>query len=343
MFSSPVNRRLSQGSIAFYERLQNHTISIGLKNIGYLWLMRSAQMGLAQPALTAMAQGQVKFEILDQRVLSARLPGFAAGDVTKGILGLNCGILNPNLLAGYYEQESHRLGAGFMYGLEVTGFTHDRQGHINGVIAGRQQIEAQTVIVATGAWLGLTMALAGLEVPVTPIKRQLFSVSARQQPLSSLLRTRGLNDYDLLPLVILPDGAYIRPATSSFLLGYANPDQPSGLEDRPHTEPDFFENRLRPQIVPYFPAFQGLRPEHAWAGHYADHLADSTPFVAPLDGAIVVGGTSGSGIMKADSLGRIVAGLYTGQDKVKLGDGQFFQISELGLKNRTTPPEEFVI
>ncbi len=95
--------------------------------------------------------------------------------------------------------------------------------------------------------------------------------------------------------------------------------------------------------MPYFPAFQGLRPEHAWAGHYADHLPDSTPFVERLEGAIVVGGTSGSGIMKADSLGRIVAGFYAGQDKVELGDGQYVKVTDLGLKNRSVPPEEFVI
>ena len=343
MFSSPVNRRLSQGSIAFYNQIRNQSFSLNLKDIGYLWLLRSAQMDQIRSMLSDMAQSGVKFKILNRQELTDRLSGFTAEDITGGVLGKNCGILNANQLTGYYEKESRRLGARFIYNQGVTGFTRDHQGQINGIITPGNQITAGTIIVATGAWMSSTLALADLMVPVTPIKRQLFAVSAGEPPLDHLFHSRGFNDHNVMPLVILPDGAYIRPATASFLLGYANSDQPPGLEDQPKADPEFFENRILPQIVPYFPAFQGLRPEHAWAGHYADHLADRTPFVDRLDGAFVVGGTSGSGIMKADSLGRIVAGLYAGHDMVKLADGQPFQVRIIGLKNRAAPPEQFVI
>jgi len=343
MFSSPVNRRLSQGSIAFYRKLQNQGFPIGLKNIGYLWLMRFAQMTLIQPALTDMAQAGVEYKIITRQVLISRLADFNAGDIAAGILGLNCGILKPNQLTWYYEQQSRNLGARFVYNLEVTGFSRNRHGRIHGIIAGRRHITAGTIIIATGAWLNLTLAPAGLEVPVTPIKRQLFVVSAQDPSLSRLFHTSSFNDQNLLPLTILPEGAYIRPSTADFLLGYANPDQPAGLESRPRPEPDFFVKRLRPQLVRYFPGFQELLPKYAWAGHYDDHPADHTPFVERLDGAIVVGGTSGSGIMKADSLGRIVAGLFSGQDVVQLGDGQSFSVASLALKNRAIPPEKFII
>ena len=56
-----------------------------------------------------------------------------------------------------------------------------------------------------------------------------------------------------------------------------------------------------------------------------------------------MGGASGSGIMKADALGSIVAGLHFGQDQVELGDGEPFQVAELGLADRRTTPEELVI
>ena len=98
MFSSPVNRRLSQGSIAFYRKLQNQAFPIGLKNIGYLWLMRAAQIALIQPALSDMAQAGVQYKILKRQELISGLADFNAGDIAAGILGLNCGILNPNQL-----------------------------------------------------------------------------------------------------------------------------------------------------------------------------------------------------------------------------------------------------
>ena len=54
------------------------------------------------------------------------------------------------------------------YRREVTGFSRDGQGRINGIRVGAEEIHAGTVIVAAGAWTGRTMALAGLEVPMMP-------------------------------------------------------------------------------------------------------------------------------------------------------------------------------
>ncbi|MBM4272857.1 MAG: FAD-binding oxidoreductase [Deltaproteobacteria bacterium] len=343
MFSSPVNRHLSRGSIAFYEEVQAQGVPIGLKRLGYLWLLTAAQRERQRQPLNAMARAGVKFAILELPELTRRLPELRPGDISAGIWGRNCGILNPNQLCGYYEREIQSRGGRFEYGREVTGFLRDPSGRIRGVRVGDHEIPAPTVIVATGAWLGQTLARAGLEAPVVPRKRQLFAISAREGPLRRLLETPGFNDYNLLPFTIIPGGAYLRPAPASFILGFANEDQPPGLEDQPVAEEDFFENRIRPQIEPYFPAFQGRAPEYAWAGHYADHLADRTPLVDRLEGAIVVGGDSGSGIMKADSLGRIAAARFFGKDQVELGDGENFQVTALGLRERAVPQEDFVI
>ena len=260
MFSSPINRSLSQGSIAFYKKLQNRAFPLGLKNIGYLWLMRSSQIAHLQPALTDMARAGVHYTMLTRQELVSGLAGLNAGDIGGGILGLNCGILNPNQLTWYYEQQSRTLGARLVNNLEVTGFTRNRHGRIEGIIAGQRHITAETIIIATGAWLSSTLAPAGLEVPVTPKKRQLFAVSARQQPLIRLFHTSGFNDQNLLPLTILPDGVYIRPSTATFLLGYANPDQPAGLENRPQAELDFFLKRSATATCSIFSRLSGGAP-----------------------------------------------------------------------------------
>ena len=317
MFSSKLNRALSQGSIAFYEQVQNET-DIGLRRIGYLWLRTSDQMQESRAVLDAMAHAGVQFETLEPGELHRRLPEMRTGSIAQGLLGRNCGILNPNLLCRFYEKRILALGGKFAYWIEVTGFATNGQGRILGVRVGEGEIIYGTVVVATGAWISLTMSLAGLKIPVVPRKRQLFAVAAKAVPLQRLLHAKGFNVHELLPLTIMPGGAYLRPSTGSFILGYANEDQPPGLEEPPLAEPDFFEARIRPQVEQHFPCFRKVMPEHAWAGHYADYLADSHPIVDRVGGAIVVGGDSGSGIMKADSLGRIAAGLYFGQDRVEL-------------------------
>lgn len=343
IFSSPVNRRLSQGAIAFYESLQQESERIGLKKIGYLWLLTATQADRWRPTLTHMAAAGVEFQTLRVPELTARIPELRPLEISEGVLGGNCGILDPARLIRFYEQEVNRLGGRLRYRSEVTGFSRDGRGQINGIKLEAEEIRAGTVIVATGAWMGRTLALAGLEVPMLPRKRQLFSVPAKEGPLLRLLETRGFNPHKLLPFTILPGGAYLRPAAASFILGFANPDQPLGLEEPATAERDFYESRIRPQVRQYFPAFQGLVPTYAWAGHYDEHLPDNTPFVERLAGAIVVGGSSGSGVMKADSLGRIVAGLVSGQEVVELGHGGVFRVADLSLRQRAVPPEEFVI
>jgi len=189
----------------------------------------------------------------------------------------------------------------------------------------------------------MTMSLAGLQISVVPRKRQLFAVAAAAGPLQRLLHAASFNVHDLLPFTIMPGGAYLRPSTGSFILGYANEDQPPSLENHPAAERDFFETRLRPQVEPIFPCFQGVEPAYAWAGHYADYLADSHPIVDRIGGVIVVGGDSGSGIMKADALGRIAAGRFFRRDEVELADGRHFRVANLGLANRKLLPEDLII
>ncbi len=345
MFATPVNRHLAQGSLTFYENLQESGVQLDLLRLGYLWLRTAAQMAGYGPALKAMADAGVAFETLEPRELARRLPDLQIGDIFRGIFGIRCGILNPNRLAGFYAGEVTRLGGQFQVGVEVTGFVQDHQGLIRGVKIGHREILAGQTLVATGPWLAATLALAGLTVPMVAVKRQLFALKAPAGPLNRLLHSRGFNAPGLLPFTILPGEAYLRPApaANAFIVGFANEDQPPGLEDRPVAEPEFFEARILPQLARYLPIFRGALPGQSWAGLYEDHPPDRIAFVDHLSGALVVGGASGSGIMKADSLGRAAAGLCFGRSQVELGDGKPLNVADLGLQGRTLPPEEFVI
>ncbi|MCL4503245.1 MAG: FAD-binding oxidoreductase [Deltaproteobacteria bacterium] len=345
MFATPVNRHLAQGTLAFFENLQESGVRLGLLRIGYLWLLNATQMARGAPALKAMSEAGVVFETLEPQELTRRLPDLRMGDIFRGILGNRCGILNPNHLSGFYAREITHLGGQFHFNAEVTGFVRDSQGLICGVKLGDREIMVRKVLIATGPWLTATLALAGQIVPVVPVKRQLFALNAKTGLLNRLLYTPGFNSHGLLPFTILPGGAYLRPApaANAFIIGFANEDQPPGLEDRPAAEPEFFKERIQPQLERYLPIFHGAMPGQSWAGLYEDHPPDRIAFVDQISGALVVGGASGSGIMKADSLGRVAAGLYFGRSQVELGDGKPFEVAGLSLQDRNLPPEEFVI
>jgi len=343
MFTSPVNRRLAQGSIHFYEKLQQRQVNIGLRNIGYLWLMNEEQFSRDRDALEYMAHAGVVFDVLDQFDLAKHIHGFAGNDIVKGVLGSRCGILNQNNLTEFYRKEVERLGAHLTFDAKATGVLFDAQGDINGIKVGQKEIRARTVVIANGAWMGQLMEGSGIKVPVVPKMRQLFSVKARGEALKKLYSTKGFNSHGLLPFTIVPGGAYLRPGANAFILGYADEDRKPGIEDVPKAERNFYDEKVLPPIAKYFPMFDGAVPEQSWAGHYAYHPPDHLPFVSRVKGAILVGGDSGSGIMKADSIGRVAAGLYSDKREVELGDDKFFLVEELGLEKRALEKEEFII
>ncbi len=192
MFSSPINRRLSQGSIAFYKQIQNQSFPLNLKDIGYLWLMRSAQMDRVRPVLTDMAQSGVQFTILQRQELTDRLSGFTAGDITGGVLGKNCGILNPINLPGITKRNPAGWGPDLSIIRKSPALPATIRVRSMASLQPGNQITADTIIVATGAWMSSTLARADLKVPVTPIKRQLFAVSARAQPLDRPVPQPGI-------------------------------------------------------------------------------------------------------------------------------------------------------
>ena len=343
MFTSPVNRRLAQGSIHFYEGLQERKRNLGLRRIGYLWLMDDGQYLKNKEALEYMAHAGVVFEVLDQFDLAKHLHGFEPGDIVRGVLGSRCGILNQNNLTEFYHKEAERLGAKFAFGTKVTGLLFDDKKDVAGVKAGEKELGAKATMMATGAWMGALIGGAGIEVPVVTKKRQLFSVKAKGEALKKLYSAKGFNAHGLLPFTIVPGGAYLRPGANAFIAGYADEEREPGIEDDPRAEREFYDNRVLPPIAKYFPAFAGTVPEQSWAGHYAYHPPDNVPFVARVHGAILVGGDSGSGIMKADSIGRVAAGLYADRKQVDLGDGKFFKVADLGLEKRKVEKEEFIV
>jgi FAD-dependent oxidoreductase domain-containing protein 1 len=80
-----------------------------------------------------------------------------------------------------------------------------------------------------------------------------------------------------------------------------------------------------------------------WAGLYAYNTLDNLPFVFKNGNLIVVGGDSGSGIMKGDSLGRIVNSVYRGEEEAILYGGARYRVSRLGFDQRDVEPEMWTL
>jgi glycine/D-amino acid oxidase-like deaminating enzyme len=70
---------------------------------------------------------------------------------------------------------------------------------------------------------------------------------------------------------------------------------------------------------------------------------DANPCIFQENGLLVVAGLSGSGIMKADAVGRVASALYDGREHATLYGGRKIEVRRLGVSERNVDPERFVL
>ena len=150
-----------------------------------------------------------------------------------------------------------------------------------------------------------------------------------------------------MPFTILPNpSVYIRPFPKEevYWVGYADEfPRAFKLEENPQPEKNFYEYGIHQVLPKYFPQFKDCRPTSAMAGLYEVNTLDGHPVIFEENDLIVVGGASGSGISKADAIGRITAALYVNEEYALLYGGKKFKVSDLSLKNRRTEPEKLIL
>jgi glycine/D-amino acid oxidase-like deaminating enzyme len=218
---------------------------------------------------------------------------------------------------------------------------------VAGVETNRGVIRAGKTIVAAGAWSSQLLDGVGIECFVKAKKRQIFSVKAKTEALRKLLFNSEFTDAGCLPFTILPKPtAYIRPAPEEDALWLAYADEfPRAfkVEDDPQPEDNYYQYGLYQVMVKYFRQFSDCQPFSSFAGLYEINTVDGQPVIFEENGVMMVGGASGSGILKADAIGRIATALYNNEEYAMLYGDKKFKVSELSIKNRNVEPEKLVI
>ena len=151
-----------------------------------------------------------------------------------------------------------------------------------------------------------------------------------------------------IPILILPTGGvYLKPVlqNSLMMVGSANElGNPYQMENYPpEAEEGYFKNAIEPVLNHYFPQLKNYSLFSKWAGYYAYYWPDKNPVIEKISNIQWVSGTSGSGIMKADAIGRIAAAKNLALDEAELFDKTKFQVSDLSLKKRRVDAEELII
>jgi FAD-dependent oxidoreductase domain-containing protein 1 len=238
--------------------------------------------------------------------------------------------------------------------------------HISRVSFGDgKSVRADKVIVAAGAWAEKLLHPLGVATACSPRSQILFSVSGPcveellgwEPPVDPIDTDHGKARF---PFLILPTGATLKPIFRQRQLWVGCVDSvahPIGTREDPGRDGrleynmaemgdrEAFGTDVLPAVSPYLPKFEttGARLENSWGGYY--HFSpDGLPvLVEEPYGVIFVGGDSGSGVMKADSLGRLVAAKYEGKTEARLFTGDTYQLDRLSLTHRAVQEEKIIL
>jgi len=201
-----------------------------------------------------------------------------------------------------YKKKAREFGAVYLEGEAVAIETH--QGRADCVkLASGDVFKAGAVVNCAGAWAAQIAATAGVNLPVDPVKRQVFTLDTTVKPEGPL------------PLTVLPSGLYFRTETGGhILLGKSMDEDPVGFEfswdDKRFTENLWFE------LAEFVPAFDTLKLVRGWAGLYAVNTLDSNAILGEwpdIKGLYLANGFSGHGLQQAPAVGRYLAELITGK------------------------------
>jgi glycine/D-amino acid oxidase-like deaminating enzyme len=279
--------------------------------------------------------------------------------IFKGVQGLDCGTVAPESIAKFYETEFRKLGGEFQFGTDAKALRVEAKDSLGlpgepyvwqeksfrGIETSKGTLTADTIVVAAGARTPQLLDPIGVDCLVKPKKRQVFQV--RAEALNRLLGLKGFNEQNTCPFTILPKGGvYFRPVRGERSFWVAAADdlgRAFAFEEEPAAEESYYSYNIYPILSEYFPCFANLRPVNSWAGFYDINSLDATPIIDRIDNCIIATGMSGSGIMKADAVGRYAAALLRDEEEAVLFGDRKISTARLGMTDRSVSREEFVI
>ena len=299
-FSHKSNIKLSLMSLAVFTGIKEEfgpQTEIFFRQEGYLFLTR--KMGLwqdFQANLAVQNRMGVPSEALCPDEISRRWPYLNTADLLGGTFCGQDGYADPYLTAMAFARGAREKGVRIFENTPVRA-VDKAKGRIVGVRTDKDSFKAPVVVNCAGAWAAEVGKLAGLHLPVKPVRRQVFMTSA----LPNLPRP--------VPLVIDMDTLfYFRGEEPGVLMGMSDPEEPSSFNTS--VDRDFLE-RVVERALHLAPPLAEAEILRGWGGLYAVS-PDENPMIGEspeLPGFYCSVGFSGHGFQHGPAVGRILARL----------------------------------
>ncbi len=300
-FATPVNIQMSLYSIPFYAAFDDMLgYPCGYRPQGYLFVAtREAHMKY----LRANLERQVELGLTTARLVSAdeiriMYPQLRGDDILGGSFCSTDGFVDPYSAMNGFMSWALERGARIWKNTQVTGINIERT-QVKAVETTRGTVETRTVVNAAGPWAAEVAKMAGVDLPVEPLRRMLVPT----EPFDRFPHTA--------PMIIdMTNGFHFRPESLGFLLAWNDPEETPGFKS--DFDPAFIEKVLT-RAAARVPVFENLavNPKRAWAGLY-EVTPDHHCILGAVDevrGFFLANGFSGHGVMHAPSTGKILSDL----------------------------------
>jgi sarcosine oxidase subunit beta len=342
-FATPVNIQMSRYSIDFFSRFDDVVgYPADYRAHGYLFCA-TTERHLAYLRVNRerqLALGLQNVEEVDAATIAAFVPQLRVDDILGGTYCPTDGFVDPHSVMMGFMLKARERGARLWLDTEVTGIevsgvaggpphrsagvppamsaqreNDDNDRRILGVNTSRGFVSSPVVVNAAGPWAASVAKMAGIDLPVEPLRRQLVPT----EPFADLPQR--------FPMVIdMSTGFHFRREGKGILLAWNDPEETPGFKTE--FDPAFVEKILT-RAADRVPCLvdAAVNPRRAWAGLYEmtpDHHAiiGAAPDVK---GLFFANGFSGHGVMHSPASGRITADLIL-QGQSELIDTTLLQL-----------------
>ncbi len=296
-FGTEINIRLSIASLGMLDQFKEEIgQDIDFRKCGYLFVLTSeTDVATFQRSVDLQHKLGVPTEWLTGDEVRKRLPLMRFEDALAGTYNPGDGLVDPNSVVSGYVSAAKRRGVQFFNRTEVIGIAVDG-GKIQSVKTSQGDVQTHIVLNAAGPWSAVVGKMAGVDIPVEPVRRQMFTTT----PLPDVPPD--------FPFVLdFAQSLYFHRDGQGLLIGMSNQAQKPGFDQDVDEE---FEVINVEAAIRRMPLVERAGRASHWAGLY-EVTPDAHPIFGgtPVEGLFLVTGFSGHGFMHGPISGKLMAEL----------------------------------
>ncbi len=296
-FSTEVNIRLSLYSldvILHFEELFG--VSAEYRPIGYLFLLISPEEVAAFHANVDLQHrvGVPWVRYVEPDEISRLVPQVNLKGVLGGTFCPRDGLADPNSVTQGFAHAAVQHGAQIETETTVTGIRVEG-GCVAAVETNRGTVETGAVVDCAGPWAAQLGKMAGVDIPIVPLRRQFFITDA----LSEIPREHPFT-------IEFSTSLYYHPEGAGLLVGMSNPDERPGDT---YAIDEEFHLRTLERAMYRLPLLENARAVRQMAGLY-EVTPDAHPILGEaraVRGFYICAGFSGHGFQHSPAAGVVMS------------------------------------